>query len=161
MDHVTAIVSKHGVTEAQALHGDVGHLARHVEVHIPLQDVSLAMGPTLFCPCTQQDSTNTTPTASVVQKVFALGAKCEEFENTHYRAVSQLGDVTLYDASVRHKGLANTADVDRPVLVLAFASSLRQADERNYHDNLMGRLPVAGREMFKFRTTNSLSSKEL
>merc|ERR1711933_133549 len=58
VDHVNIINAPGaGKTQRQDLHSDVGKPKEHLEVHVPLLPgggaVPLAMGPTRFCPCTQ------------------------------------------------------------------------------------------------------------
>lgn len=158
--HVNLIVSKQGVADAQALHSDVDHAGRHLNVHIPLQDVSLTMGPTRLCPCTRNFTPMDVTTKNIdilhhIQLVKGLDQTCEQFQNTHYDAVSSFGEVTLYDGAMRHKGLANQATVDRPLLVLTFAASEADAVARNYTGHLPTELPVADTENQKFATVFS------
>ena len=77
---------------------------------------------------------------------------CEDFKDLHYEAETEFGDVTVYDGSVLHKGSANYAEVDRPLLVLTFAASEKHAQERNYTGNAVMRegLPEVGVEALKF-----------
>ena len=76
---------------------------------------------------------------------------CERFPNTHYDATSRLGEVKLYDSAMFHRGLANTGTVDRPILVLAFAASAKEATQRNYTGHHTTELLTAGQEAEKFR----------
>ena len=112
---------------------------QHLELHIPLCKVTLPMGPTRFCPCTHNH-----------RQRPVLRKACEEFANTHYDANSNLGELTLYDGAVVHRGLANAAAEDRPVLVLAFAASLDSAQTRGYIDHLEEKLPRAYDEAIKY-----------
>jgi len=76
---------------------------------------------------------------------------CEQYGNTHYDATTSFGDVTLYDAALYHKGLANTASTDRPVLALAFAASEMEATKRNYKGSLASDFPKADEELQKWK----------
>lgn len=167
LTHVNIIVSKHGVAKAQALHSDVPSTGTFLNVHIPLQAVNLSMGPTRMCPCTQQkmarskagiSDEETGATLDSVANFLNLFRSnhdvnfCEDFEDLHYEAETEFGEVTVYDGSVLHKGSANHATVDRPLLVLTFAASEKHAQERNYTGNAVMRegLPEVGVEAHKF-----------
>ena len=142
----------------------VKHPGRHLELHIPLKAVSANMGPTRMCPCSHGghlnvDGKNATEVRLKRLLVRKLHSKvtaededtCERFSNTHYDVTSQLGEVKMYDSAMFHRGLANTGSVDRPIIVLAFASSIEEATERNYTGHLESELDTAKQEMNKFR----------
>jgi len=123
-------------------------------VHIPLVNVSHTLGPTRVCPCTHGDFTTLDQDVFKQKRVLlknlyvksAGGGReytCERFGNTHYNATSKFGDIKLYDASLFHRGLANTGSEDRPMVVLAFGASAHEVAQRQYakQGNLKQRSP--------------------
>jgi len=156
LQYATTIISKHGVTEDQELHSDVPQRGRHLELHIPLVDVTLEMGPTRMCPCTHGSQV---PGSLLDHKEIreSLGELSEEFNSTHYDAVTQLGHISIYDGAIQHKGLANRAQLDRPVVVFSFASSHEVEVLRNHTGHLPSRLPIAARELNKFKVAFATS----
>ena len=113
-----------------------------------------------MCPCTHGGPSSAEGQGehhvrSIMFQAGGFKGACEDTAHeAHYDAVSTFGDVTLYDGAVIHKGNGNTAAVDRPVLVLAFATSPKEATRRNYAGHmteLLTTLPTAATEMRKFK----------
>merc|ERR1712151_751908 len=53
LDYVSVLNARAGVAGAQELHSDVPFFPRtSLSVHTVLEDITDAMGPTMFCPCT-------------------------------------------------------------------------------------------------------------
>lgn len=144
LDHVTVINSL-PQAPTQPLHSDYLVPGEHLEVHIPLQDIVEAHGPTRFCPCTQRMA----PSHNDGQAVkggpppwrFTSPAKlCDSDPTLGYADGSSLGAANIYDAAVVHGGTANTfasaedrKDLgERPVLQLSFAMSPAAMEERGY-----------------------------
>ena len=153
LDYATVINSESGVAITQDIHTDVALPRSHLELHLPLADVTQAKGPTLFCPCTHsyhQKWRHFTDGHTVYQR-FGLDGRCEHQPETHFNATSTFGEATLYDSSLFHKGLANRSPGDRPVLVIAFAASMREVALRNHEGDLATSFPVAHSELQKFR----------
>lgn len=141
-DHLSVIVAPAGVKGAtpQEIHADVGLAHQHVEVHVPLVDVSADMGPTRFCPAThgkaQEDEAGMTTGVLRALEWWYLtpGKHCSGEEQLSYSLPLPAGAVTVYDANVFHAGTANRAAWDRPVLQLSFAASAEARDARAYSE---------------------------
>ncbi|CAE8604323.1 unnamed protein product [Polarella glacialis] len=159
LDHVTVISAAPGRVQEQVLHGDVIRGRSHIEVHVPLEPVSQEMGPTRFCPCTQNLLHHDTAAGRTVYRHFGLQRHCSIWKNLFYDFLPVLGDVTVYDSSVFHAGLANTATTERPVLCLAYVASKELLSERNYTSGILQSKSaeareLAMREVRKFRGEN-------
>ena len=80
---------------------------------------------------------------------------CEDL-GLHYDATTSAGDATVYDGALLHKGLANTAEVVRPVLVLSFTKTpedaLVESHGRDYagHAAQAEGLPAVAEEAGKY-----------
>merc|ERR1739848_562588 len=99
--------------------------------------VPLELGPTRFCPCTQNRTDLRDPIARTVRRYFGGEQHCTELEDLswmlHAGNARRAGPwITLYDADVYHQGLENVASEDRPVLVVALAASSASAYQRGY-----------------------------
>jgi len=72
--------------------------SQHLEMHVMLQEVTLDMGPTLFCPCTHGHYWGGEVTLRTVYKRFGLNGLCEEQDmKTSYKGISpRKGDITIY-----------------------------------------------------------------
>jgi len=122
----------------QELHGDVGAMQQHLEVHIALVDIDLAMGPTQFCPATQgfaQDKGKKALTGveHAIQNWYVIpGRKCLDDPKLTYARAARRGDVALYDANVMHRGRRNAAGKRRPVLMLSYAANADAIESRGY-----------------------------
>ena len=136
------------------MHSDdlTGPGRRHLELHLPLTQVPLTMGPTRFCPCTHHLARPGPGAAkrTVLQR-FGLGKLCELNRETRYDATTRLGEATVYDASIFHKGMANNATTSKPVVVVAFAASPQARTDRNYTGHLAGSFPGAVGAVDRFR----------
>merc|ERR1739848_950093 len=83
-DHISIIVSPGSPSSApQKLHADVVHAFRHLEVHIPLADVTMDMGPTRFCPASHDFLKKAGPSYALEQWFFAQ-ARCEKSPHLAY-----------------------------------------------------------------------------
>merc|ERR1712232_1395943 len=104
----------------------------HLEMHVPLLPAGgalpLAMGPTRFCPCTQDRVDLRDPYQRTIRRCFGGGSHCLDFEDLSWtlhdgNAAKDSFWITLYDADTYHQGLENVASRDRPVLVIALTKS--------------------------------------
>jgi ectoine hydroxylase-related dioxygenase (phytanoyl-CoA dioxygenase family) len=141
LDHVSVITASGAAKTPQSLHADVGFVGEHVEVHLPLVDMTADMGPTLFCPAShglaQRGKAGMTSGVERALDMWYLtqGARCGTTSETSYAPALKMGQATIYDANVFHGGTANHAGKDRPVLQLSFSRSPQSRDERNYTRN--------------------------
>jgi len=127
-DHMTVLNAPATTgTEAQVIHQDTVQLRRYVEIHVPLVDITKAMGPTMFCP-----GSHGIMECSDAIKWYFLSLNCSEDSSLSYALPRRAGQVTLYDGTVLHGGTANTAGVDRPVLQLSWAADEESIAQRNY-----------------------------
>lgn len=128
LDHMTVLVAPATKSpQAQDMHQDTGQLRRYVEIHVPLADITKAMGPTRFCP-----GSHGMMQCSNAIKWYFLYCNCSEEPSLSYALPLHSGQVTLYDGTVFHGGTANSAGVDRPVLQLSWAADKDSVEERNY-----------------------------
>merc|ERR1711933_656988 len=88
-DHMSVISAQAGI-KAQDLHSDVGRARRHLEVHVPLADVTESMGPTLFCPASHglaemAGASNRTAAGYALEWFYLTpGKKCTEISTLSY-----------------------------------------------------------------------------
>jgi ectoine hydroxylase-related dioxygenase (phytanoyl-CoA dioxygenase family) len=107
-------------------------------VHLPLVDVSLQMGPTIFCPSShglaQKGKAGWTSGVERALTSWYLTPKsrCAEDPTLSYTRPLKIGQLTLYDANVFHGGTANHAGVPRPVLQLSYSMSPAATAARDY-----------------------------
>lgn len=153
-DHISIINAKASDRpQPQELHSDVGRVRRHVEVHLPLVDVSEDKGPTMFCPASQgraleagrQERTGSE--FAVEWWYLSPGKKCADNETLSYKQTLKMGQVTIYDANVFHAGTANRAKTDRPIMQLSWAADTTVREERNYFGDAFKRDDVARKQL--------------
>lgn len=142
VDHVNLINAPGGsVTERQTLHSDIGIPAKHLEIHLGLAPggaLPLEMGPTRFCPCTNNRVDLRDPYERTIRRYFGGNQFCTQSEELNWilhRGVAAKNSnpwVVIYDADVYHQGLENVASRDRPVMVIALTSSLWDVHDRDY-----------------------------
>lgn len=141
-DHMSIIVAEQGkATTAQTHHADTGVARKHLEIHMPLTDITPDLGPTSFCPATHG--------LAQVGKVGYTGGMnravewwyltpdhhcSDEGYGLSYAAPLRAGQVTIYDGNTFHAGGANMAGRDRPVLQISWAASEDEIKERDYLD---------------------------
>lgn len=162
-DHMSIINAQATDTTPQPLHADVDRVRRHVEVHLPLVDVTETMGPTMFCPASHgraADTLGRNPRTAVDYALewwyLSLQENCVQSSALSYTQPLHFGDVTVYDASGFHAGTANTANIDRPVLQLSWAVDAAAIQARDYfsaafNDDL-ARREVVERDVEAFRS---------
>jgi hypothetical protein len=116
--HLSLLVATPGSTD-QGWHADGGHISvlEHLPCHcfnifIPLHDIPLKMGPTEFRPGGHFLTRNLAP--------MMLAAKCRKTLRSPVWPPLKLGDVSLFDYRVLHRGRANKTLQNRHVLVLTF-----------------------------------------
>jgi len=136
LDYMSVLNARAGVAGAQSLHADVPFFPRtSLSIHTALNDISAAMGPTLFCPCThtaaQWETKPDEEAAEAIRFSHALRSAIRATGSAEKRRclgaayVPQrlpAGLVTIYDGAVLHAGLANTAQTDRLVFNVNIAS---------------------------------------
>lgn len=139
LDHVSVITAAgKPAMDPQKLHADVGLVRQHLEVHIPLVDISAQMGPTVFCPAShglaQKGRAGWTSGVERALSSWYLTpiARCGQDASISYAPPLKMGQMTIYDANVFHGGTANRAGVERPVLQLSYSMSPSATAERDY-----------------------------
>lgn len=152
LDHVSVIVSTAESTEPQRLHSDVIHAHRHLEIHMPLVDVTEEMGPTVYCPAShgwvQKSKGSPGAVAHALEQWYFLQANCQKDSNLSYTFPLQAGQVTIYDSNVWHAGSPNVAGVERPVLQLSWAADAAAAEARDYFADTFGKDTVKQQAVF-------------
>lgn len=126
-DYMTVLVAPAAGRESQDMHQDTQEMQRHVEIHVPLVDITPEMGPTVFCPGSQGIMQ-----CSDAIKWYFFDLNCSGDSSLSYALPLRVGQVTLYDGTVFHGGSANLGQVDRPVLQLSWAANEESATRRNY-----------------------------
>jgi len=117
IDHVSVLTAG-SPSGNQSLHPDVPYFkGLAVSVHTALQDVTLDMGPTYFCPCTGEALAREEWATSAAIKMQVLKAR-ECLASGHTPALTRRGTVTIYDGAMFHKGLANGSGRERHILKL-------------------------------------------
>eukprot|EP00747_Dinoflagellata_sp_TGD_P021540 gnl/TRDRNA2_/TRDRNA2_128557_c0_seq1.p1 gnl/TRDRNA2_/TRDRNA2_128557_c0~~gnl/TRDRNA2_/TRDRNA2_128557_c0_seq1.p1 ORF type:complete len:477 (+),score=86.03 gnl/TRDRNA2_/TRDRNA2_128557_c0_seq1:55-1485(+) len=150
LDYVSVLDAPARIAGAQALHPDVPFFPRtSISVHTALEDITAAMGPTVFCPCTHSvtgwedmprggDLDEMAVSLAVIvrqaSRTVADRARCP-FGSEYIPQRLPAGTVTIYDGAVLHAGLANTAAIDRPVLNVNFAAPAGYEVGRNYTED--------------------------
>jgi ectoine hydroxylase-related dioxygenase (phytanoyl-CoA dioxygenase family) len=147
LDYVSVLNARAGIAGTQDLHPDVPFFPRtSLSVHTVLDDITEAMGPTLFCPCTHsvtqwEEMPSGTSAAEAIALASALrngiratGSASERrcLGSAYVPHRLSAGLVTIYDGALLHAGLANTANIDRVVLNVNFASPPGYEHVRNY-----------------------------
>jgi hypothetical protein len=117
---LSLVVSTPGAT-AQAWHADGGHVDLHthqpchvLNVFVPLQTVSMDMGPTAFRPGTH---VHTRDLARLM-----LVAHCQKTLRPLVAPTLELGDVLVFDYRVLHRGLANRQSVQHRIYLVLTVS---------------------------------------
>jgi len=130
IDHVSVLTAG-SPSGNQSLHPDVAYFkGLAVSVHTALQDITLDMGPTYFCPCTGEALLREEWPASAAIKMALLKSR-ECLGRAHAPALTPRGTVTIYDGAMFHKGLANGSGRDRHILKLELGA-LDFPARRNY-----------------------------
>lgn len=115
IDHISVLTSTGG-SEEQALHPDVPYFKKlHLSVHTALDDITVDMGPTFFCPCTGEASSDWATNAGI--RMHALLTK-DCVGASYIRQLTPQGMVTIYDGVTFHKGSANPSSKPRHLLKL-------------------------------------------
>jgi hypothetical protein len=119
--HVSLVLAMSGSKE-QSWHADGGHvdLQHHQPCHclnifIPLLDLTSDLGPTELRPGTHYHTRNLVP--------MMLAAKARKTLQAPVAPLLQRGDVLVFDYRLLHRGLANTSQQNRPILVLTVAQA--------------------------------------
>mmetsp|Transcript_52503 Transcript_52503/g.163015 ORF Transcript_52503/g.163015 Transcript_52503/m.163015 type:complete len:144 (+) Transcript_52503:1019-1450(+) len=99
---------------------------------MPVAPVEAEMGLTRFCPCTQGSFHAPTAVGRAVHRHFGAAGRCVELLRLSYDSLPEVGEVTVYDATVFHAGLENLGHVERPFLDLSFAASAASVEARGY-----------------------------
>lgn len=148
LDYVSLLNARAGIAGSQELHSDVPLFPRtSISVHTAVDEISLKMGPTLFCPCTHsvtgwEEALDGEAIGEAVRFTTAFRSALRATSSV-VPAMNCLGEayvpkklpaglVTIYDGSVLHAGLANTASIDRMVFNMNFAAPPGYEDARNY-----------------------------
>lgn len=119
--NLSLVISTPG-SPAQSWHADGGHidLHQHLQCHcmnvfIPLSDITYEMGPTEIRPRTHFYTRNLAP--------MMLVAKARKELRNPVTPILQTGDILVFDYRVLHRGLANTSNRDRIMLVITLSKS--------------------------------------
>lgn len=99
-------------SSSQFFHQD--NAAKGLTVVIPLDSVSLEMGPTQILPFTHKIKE-----AGTIQTVISSLMKKQSC-----KAKLDLGQFLLYDSRTLHRGMANNSEIPRPVLILRYDNHL-------------------------------------
>jgi hypothetical protein len=126
--------------QPQKIHSDLDSPSSMVSVHLALEDVTVSMGPTGYCPGTHRPGenakTNSTGLAGPLELHFArryVALTNEEEPCTPIVPTStRKGTVTIYDSALVHRGEANKADRPRVLLNLNIAAGQQAIEEENY-----------------------------
>jgi len=122
IDHVSVLTAG-SPSGNQSLHPDVSYFkGLAVSVHTALQNISLDMGPTYFCPCTGEALIREEWPASAAIKMAILKRK-ECLGQSHAPVHTPRGTITIYDGAMFHKGLANGSGRERHILKLEVGAS--------------------------------------
>jgi len=105
IDIAGCVISQPGTSD-QKFHQD-GSREGFFNVFVPLVDVTAENGPTQFQPGSQ---------APVPTGGFAFMAAPQQHKAPHLK----IGEVLIFDYRVRHRGLANSSESDRPVAYLVY-----------------------------------------
>lgn len=146
LDYVSVLDAKAGVADTQLLHYDVPFFPRtSLSAHTALEEITEAMGPTIFCPCTHSvTGWDRNPPAEFEEAVRLASALRSAIRSTGSAAERRClgavylpkslpaGTVTLYDGALLHAGLANVASRDRLVFNVNYAAPPGYEVVRNY-----------------------------
>ena len=107
--YMGVMVARNSTADDQQWHGDGDHLFKHahspphcINVFVPLVDLVPSNGPTHFCPGTHR-----------------LGSFNKD--TNRWPLCASKGDAILFDYRVKHKGGANSTEIDRPILYLCYS----------------------------------------
>lgn len=122
IDHVS-ILTAGSPSGNQSLHPDVAYFkGLAVSIHTALQDITLDMGPTYFCPCTGEALLREEwPTSAAIKMTVLKEKEC--LAKSYTPKFTPRGTVTIYDGAMFHKGLANDSGRDRHILKLEVGAS--------------------------------------
>lgn len=146
IDHVSALTAA-SPSGNQSLHPDVSYFkGLAVSVHTALQDITLDMGPTYFCPCTGEAlQRNEWPASAAIKMAVLKQREC--VGSSHTPELTTRGTVTIYDGAMFHKGLANGSGRNRHILKLEVGAS-----DFPIRRNYIGTAPrVAEKQTLRFR----------
>lgn len=102
--------------DTRHLHPDIHYPAHIINVFIPLVDIlTEELGPTEIMPASHWQT-----------RLLQNPAKRDEAKPMHLwppavKPMLKLGDVLMFDFRILHRGIGNTAHMNRPLLVLAFS----------------------------------------
>jgi len=146
IDHASVLTAS-SPSGNQSLHPDVSYFkGLAVSVHTALQNITLNMGPTYFCPCTGEAMMRDEWPASAAIKMAVL--RCKECLGKSLAPQhTPRGTVTIYDGAMFHKGLGNDSGNLRHILKLEVGAS----DFPQRRDYCASAPPAAQKQVARFR----------